>query len=56
MAKLLIDKEADLEIANEDQMSPVEYGIASTNKSIRSMLLTVAHRSEKIQELSRHKY
>ena len=55
MANLLIEKGADLDIVNEDQMSAVDYGIESNNKSLRSILLN-SSKSEKVQDISRNKY
>lgn len=49
MTSMLIQQDANMDLENKDMMSVAEYGMGSTNKSIRSLLLSVSHKSKKIR-------
>lgn len=53
---MLIEAKADLDLINQDNLSPADYGITSRNKEIHSLLLKWRDRSKKVDEWSSAKY
>lgn len=49
MISALVQRKANLEVLNEDNMSPVDYGITSGKSEIHSFLKEISDRSEKIR-------
>lgn len=49
ICRLLIAKNANLDINNQDSLSPVDYGIMSQNKEIHSLLRSSKDKSKKVE-------
>lgn len=56
LSKMLLEKGANLDVLNQDNLSPADYGITSKNKQIHSLLLTWREKSKKVDEWSQTKY
>lgn len=44
-----MERNANLEVVNDDHMRPVDYGMSSTNVKIHSFLKSIAHKSSVIK-------
>ena len=48
ISRLLVNKKANLDALNQDNLSPADYGITCKDKNIHSFLLTWKDKSKKV--------
>ena len=57
MIRKLLDKNANLDVLNDDNMSPLDYGISSENKEIHSILRGIEKdKSKRMKDWVSNKY